>query len=44
MEKSDLLADFDSKLIIHWGKGFLAWIQHADRKNKDVLPTDTTFR
>jgi len=37
LEKSDLLADFDSKLIIDWGKGFLAWIQHADRKNKDVL-------
>ena len=37
LEKSDLLANFDSKLTIDWGKGFLAWIQHADRKNKDVL-------
>lgn len=44
LEKSDLLAEFDSKLVIEWGKGFLKWAQRADTQDKRVLELRSTFK
>jgi hypothetical protein len=44
LQKSDLLAEFDSKLVIDWGKGFLKWIQRADTQDKPVVELRSTFK
>ena len=38
------LADLIGKLIIDWGPGGRAWIQRADRQNKNVLEVRTEFK
>ncbi len=37
LQKSDLLAEFEGKLVIDWGRGFLKWVQRADKQDKRVL-------
>ena len=44
LEKSDLLAEFDAKLVIDWGKGFLKWAQRADKQDKRVLELRSVFK
>jgi hypothetical protein len=44
LEKSTLLSEFDSKLVIEWGKGFLKWAQRADTQNKVVLEMRREFK
>lgn len=40
----DTLEEFIGKLSIDWGKGALAWIQHADRQNKPVVELRKAFK
>jgi len=40
----EALSDLIGKLIIDWGPGALAWIQHADRNNKPVIELKKEFR
>jgi hypothetical protein len=44
LEKSGHLAEFDSRLVIEWGKGFLKWAQRADTQNKVVLEIRREFK
>jgi hypothetical protein len=43
LRKSDLLAEFEAKLVIDWGRGALAWVQRADNQNKKVLEIRPAF-
>jgi hypothetical protein len=43
LRKSDLLAEFEAKLVIDWGRGALAWLQRADNQNKKVLEIRRAF-
>jgi hypothetical protein len=38
------LTEFIGKLFIEWGKGALAWLQHADRNNKPIIELRREFR
>lgn len=44
LQKSNLLSEFESKLVIDWGKGFLKWAQRADTQNKPVLELRRAFK
>jgi hypothetical protein len=44
LQKSDLLSEYEGKLVIDWGKGFLKWVQRADVQDKDVLEVRTKFK
>lgn len=44
LQKSDLLAEFDGKLVIDWGKGFLKWVQRAEAQNKTILELRARFK
>jgi hypothetical protein len=44
LQKSDLLTEFDGKLVIDWGKGFLKWVQRADKQDKRVLELRSAFK
>jgi hypothetical protein len=37
IRREELLADYIGHLVIDWGKGFRAWVQRADLKDKAVL-------
>lgn len=43
LRKSDLLTEFEAKLVIDWGRGALAWLQRADKQNKKVLEIRRAF-
>lgn len=43
LELLDTLKEFAGKLVINWGKGALAWIQHADRNDKPILEIRKQF-
>jgi len=38
------MSDLIGKLIVDWGAGARAWIQHADRQNKNVIELRAEFR
>ena len=40
----DSLNDLIGKLFIDWGKGALAWVQHADKQNKPVIELRREFK
>lgn len=40
----DTLRDLIGKLFIDWGRGALAWVQYAERKNKMVTQLRTAFQ
>lgn len=42
LELDDRLRDLIGRLIIDWGPGERAWVQYADRQNKDVLELRST--
>jgi hypothetical protein len=44
LQKSDLLAEFDGKLVIDWGRGFLKFVQRADKQDKRVLELRSVFK
>ena len=44
LEKQSTLSDLVGKLIIDWGPGERAWVQRADRRNKDVLELRAEFK
>lgn len=37
ISRDDRLSDYASHLVVDWGKGFLAWVQRADKSDKRVL-------
>ena len=37
MHKVDLLAEYDSRLIIDWGNNFIAWVQIASNQDKPII-------
>ena len=37
ISQDDRLSDYAGHLIVDWGKGFLAWVQRADKHDKGVL-------
>lgn len=44
LELEDNLSDFIGRLIVDWGPGGRAWIQRADRQNKNVLELRREFK
>jgi len=38
------LEDLIGKLYVEWGRGFIAWVQHADRQNKLIRELRTEFK
>jgi hypothetical protein len=38
------LEDLTGKLYVEWGKGFIAWVQHADKQNKLIRELRTEFK
>lgn len=38
----DVLSDQIGKLIIDWGTGYRAWVQHAKRKNKQIIESKSS--
>jgi hypothetical protein len=46
--RDNRLRDMQGRLVVDWGKGFLAWVQFADRNDKEILeslcsPEDEPF-
>ena len=37
MKRSNRMQEYEAKLVIDWGQGFIAWHQRAHRQNKAVL-------
>lgn len=37
LQLSPLLADFRGRVIIDWGRGFLAWVQNASSQDKPII-------
>jgi hypothetical protein len=37
LELESTLSNLIGKLIINWGPGYIAWIQRADRQNKQII-------
>ncbi len=35
--RDNRLEDMQGRLVVDWGKGFLAWVQFADRNDKEIL-------
>lgn len=44
LELEDILGDFIGRLIVEWGPGGRAWIQRADRQDKEVLELRREFK
>ena len=44
LEKTKDLSEFDGKLVIDWGDGFLAWAQYADKHDKQVIELRSAFK
>jgi hypothetical protein len=44
IEPEPMLSDYAGKLIVDWGKGFRAWVQRAELKDKKVLEIRTETR
>jgi hypothetical protein len=40
----DALSDLIGKLFINWGPGAIAWVQHADRKDKPITELRIAFQ
>jgi hypothetical protein len=43
MKVQPSLADLDGRLVIAWGDGARAWVQHADRRDKTVVEIRKEF-
>lgn len=44
LELQDSLSDLIGRLIIDWGPGIRAWVQHASHQNKPILELRKTFQ
>lgn len=43
LQPDEAFADLDGKLYINWGDGARAWVQRADRQNKQISELRTKF-
>ena len=44
IERADLLAEYEGRIIIDWGPGSRSWSQRADRQKKSILEIRTAFK
>ena len=43
IQKSDHLKEYEGKLVIEWGAGYLAWVQQAEKQDKRVVELRPKF-
>ena len=44
LTKQEALSEFAGKLLVEWGPGFRAWVQHADKQDKPISELRRVFK